>query len=165
MKWIPALDGGRGVAVLRVIFLRLGYLDPGWVGVRIVWRHSLLNVLSVPGIDFVLQRPADLQRLKPQQLIRDGRVSGGVHVHHLPILLTVLVRADRAGTRRFPVAPANFSVVCLTLVGHSSKATFRDLEKPFLNLTDLFNGRDSLERGRHLANPAKVRRVSGRLWP
>jgi peptidoglycan/LPS O-acetylase OafA/YrhL len=116
-----------------------------------VWGYSLLNVLSMLGIICALQRIGPTRWLENAQLVWVGKISYGVYVYHLPVLLLgeLLMRwlgIDPHGIARLALFAA--WVVAVMLV---SGASFRWLETPFLRLKDSRRKRDAAQLVRRRA--------------
>jgi peptidoglycan/LPS O-acetylase OafA/YrhL len=103
-----------------------------------VWGYSLLNLVSALGIVCTLQklRPATL--LENPFLVRIGKVSYGVYIYHLPLLVVGHWCLARLGFRWNPLSTGVFFVVYLAAVLAVAEASFRWLESPFLRLKDVW---------------------------
>src|SRR6266446_4748537 len=107
-------------------------------GYQVVWGYSLLNLVSALGIICTLQGLLPSRALETPALVRIGKVSYGVYVYHLPILLLGEWCFLRFGFQWNPVSRALFFLVYLAVVLAVAEASFRWLEAPFLRLKDLW---------------------------
>jgi peptidoglycan/LPS O-acetylase OafA/YrhL len=153
--WALAATAALGAAILVGEHLRAGDADGSSLGYamymtahyQFVWGYTLLNVVSALGIICVLQRAPALRWLEWRRLVRVGRVSYGVYVYHLPILVLATAAAEGAGipwnaASRAVLFP--FYVAAVVLV---SEASFEYLERPFLNLKDYWAERRATRPG------------------
>ena len=139
---ILALTGAAGAAVLvqeyfwgsGAFVASLGYAmflvqDYGYV-----WGYSLINVLSMIGIVCALQRWRYFRFLEIRPLVALGRISYGVYVYHIPLLLVgeSMMKSQGVGVLG-PVRPVFFFLWLLVVVLVSG-FSFRWLEMPFLAL-------------------------------
>jgi peptidoglycan/LPS O-acetylase OafA/YrhL len=100
-----------------------------------VWGYSLLNLLSMLGLVCALQGIGPARALDNWLLVRIGKVSYGVYVYHLPLLLFGEVLLERLGiVPRGSAGWATFFAAWAGSVILVSVASFRWLEAPFLRL-------------------------------
>ena len=107
-------------------------------GYQVVWGYSLLNLVSALGIICALQGLLPSRALETPALVRIGKVSYGIYVYHLPILLLGQWCFLRFGFHWTQVSRAIFFLVYLAVVLAVAEASFRWLEAPFLRLKDLW---------------------------
>jgi peptidoglycan/LPS O-acetylase OafA/YrhL len=92
-----------------------------------VWGYSILDIVSMIGIICAIQRLEASRFLENFAIVYLGRISYGVYVLHVPILVVITSSAATG-----PI----FFMVYGTIVVTVSAASYRWLEKPFLNLKD-----------------------------
>ena len=107
-------------------------------GYQVVWGYSLLNLVSALGIICTLQGLLPSRALETPALVRIGKVSYGIYVYHLPILLLGQWCFLRFGFHWNQLSRALFFLVYLAVVLAVAEASFRWLEAPFLRLKDLW---------------------------
>jgi len=108
-----------------------------------VWGYSLLNLVSMLGIICALQRIGPMRSLENGLLVWIGKISYGVYVYHLPLLLVGGLLMDWLGIGLRGVArPAFFAAWAVTVM-LVSEASFRWVETPFLKLKDNWRKRDA----------------------
>jgi peptidoglycan/LPS O-acetylase OafA/YrhL len=113
-----------------------------------VWGYSLINTLSMLGIICALQRVGPARLLENGPLVWAGKVSYGIYVYHLPLLLAGEFLMEWLGIGlRGAVRPAFFAV-WVVIVMLVSGASFRWLERPFLKLKDNWFKRDAAQAQR-----------------
>jgi peptidoglycan/LPS O-acetylase OafA/YrhL len=100
------------------------YLMPGY---GFVWGYSLLNVFSALLIISALQTNVVAKALQFPPLAWIGKISYGVYVYHLPIIVA-LAHAT--------LSKWSLSAVCLIITIIVSELSFRILEIPFLKLKE-----------------------------
>jgi peptidoglycan/LPS O-acetylase OafA/YrhL len=141
---VLAVTGAAGLWVLLDGYFSGGGAFAGSLGYAMfmiqnheyAWGYSLLNVLSLLAIVCALQRIGPARILETRLLVWIGKVSFGVYVYHLPLLLI-----GEAGMRAIgvaitgPIRPLFFACWVATVVVVSD-ASFRWLEAPFLRLKD-----------------------------
>jgi peptidoglycan/LPS O-acetylase OafA/YrhL len=99
-----------------------------------VWGYSLLNLLSMMGIVCALQGIGPVRMLESRILVWVGKISYGVYVYHLPLLLLGEFAMQRAGLNLHGIVRPVFFVGWVALVMMVSDVSFRKLETPFLRL-------------------------------
>jgi peptidoglycan/LPS O-acetylase OafA/YrhL len=99
-----------------------------------VWGYALLNLLSMLGIICALQGVGPFRMLESRILIWVGKISYGVYVYHLPLLLLGEFALEKTGLRLHGVIRPLFFVGWVALVMIVSDVSFRKLETPFLRL-------------------------------
>jgi peptidoglycan/LPS O-acetylase OafA/YrhL len=107
-----------------------------------VWGYSQLNLLSMLGIICALQGIGPTRALKNGLLVGVGKVSYGVYVYHVPLLLVGEFLMERLGIGLTGMVRPAFFVAWLAMVILVSAASFRWLETPFLKLKDNWRRRD-----------------------
>jgi peptidoglycan/LPS O-acetylase OafA/YrhL len=99
-----------------------------------VWGYSLLNLLSAFGIICSLQGLGATRVLEARVLAWVGKISYGVYVYHLPLLVLGQSIMQRLGVaNRGMIRPVFFVGWALTVI-LVSDASYRWLEAPFLAL-------------------------------
>lgn len=121
--------GGRGAFVASFGYAM--YLLPGR---EYVWGYSLLNTVFVLGLICALQAIWPSRVLQAKSLVWMGKISYGIYVYHLPLLilggfLFTKMGMDIHGSLRFV-----FFVIWVLTVALVSDQSFRWLETPFLKL-------------------------------
>jgi peptidoglycan/LPS O-acetylase OafA/YrhL len=99
-----------------------------------VWGYALLNLLSMLGIICALQGVGPFRMLESRILIWVGKISYGVYVYHLPLLVLGVFTLERFGLHLHGVIRPVFFVVWIALVMFVSDVSFRKFETPFLRL-------------------------------
>jgi peptidoglycan/LPS O-acetylase OafA/YrhL len=114
-----------------------------------VWGYSLLNLVSMFSIVCALKGIGPVRWLEARPLVWIGKISYGVYVYHIPLLLLGEFLLERLGVgiRGF-VRPAFFFGWLLT-VTMVSDASFRWVETPFLKLKNYWQspGAQKAQRG------------------
>jgi peptidoglycan/LPS O-acetylase OafA/YrhL len=139
-----AMLAALGVAVLAyqhlwgggAFFRNLGYghlLQPAW---EFVWGYSLLNVVSMLALVCALNAVGPFKTLDNPGLVEVGKVSYGVYVYHLPILVLLQSAFDYTALSAAPRLA--FFIGYGTLVMLVSEASFYLIEGPFLKMKDYF---------------------------
>jgi peptidoglycan/LPS O-acetylase OafA/YrhL len=121
--------GGRGAFVASFGYAM--YLLPGR---EYVWGYSLLNVVFVLGLICALQAIWPTRVLQAKSLVWMGKISYGIYVYHLPLLILggfifTKMGMDIHGPLRFV-----YFVTWVLTVAVVSDQSFRWLETPFLKL-------------------------------
>jgi peptidoglycan/LPS O-acetylase OafA/YrhL len=99
-----------------------------------VWGYSLVNLLSMLCIICALRGIGPFKILESRGLVWMGKISYGVYVYHLPLLLLGEVMMERVGLRLHGIIRPVFFVGWVALVMIVSDVSFRKLETPFLRL-------------------------------
>jgi peptidoglycan/LPS O-acetylase OafA/YrhL len=99
-----------------------------------VWGYALLNLLSMLGIICALQGVGPFRMLESRVLIWVGKISYGVYVYHLPLLVLGESTLEKTGLHLHGVIRPLFFVGWVALVMIVSDVSFRKLETPFLRL-------------------------------
>ncbi len=107
-----------------------------------IWGYSLINMISVLGIICTLQGLTVTGLLAKRFLVEVGKISYGVYVYHVPVLVAIDWALARF-TVSIPSAAARFGlfVIYLTSVVVVSEASYRWLESPFLALKEYWANR------------------------
>lgn len=99
-----------------------------------VWGYSLLNALFMLGLVCALQGHTSTVLLQTKALVWIGKISYGIYVYHLPLLLLGVLLIEKGGFDIHgplrPVFFATWAIVVLIVADQS----FRWLETPFLKL-------------------------------
>lgn len=120
---------GRGAIVLSFGYAMFLVQCHGYV-----WAYTLLNFASMLGIVCALQRVGPVSVLESRPLVWVGKISYGVYVYHLPLLLLCEAMMDRLHiATRGPIRPI-FFLVWVGLALFTSDFSFRRLEAPILKL-------------------------------
>lgn len=112
-----------------------------------VWGYSIINLVSMLGIICALQGIGPTRSLENGLLVRIGKVSYGVYVYHLPLLLVGEFLMASLGIHLHGIVRLAFFAAWVAAVILLSDASFRWLEKPFLKLKDKFRTRDRVGVG------------------
>jgi peptidoglycan/LPS O-acetylase OafA/YrhL len=140
-RWFAALTAIAAIAGLAVLITAymssrsaypasLGYAMYLRSGYGYVWGYSLLNILFMVGIVCAMQGQARFLRLSG--LVWVGKISYGVYVYHLPLLLLGLALREKMQMDAH-WRPAFFAV-WVGVVLLVSDQSYRWLESPFLKL-------------------------------
>ena len=110
----------------------LGYSMYLLHGYEYVWGYSLLNILSMLGIVCALRGVGPMRLLEARILVWIGKISYGVYVYHLPLLLLGEFLMERYGIGIHGLARPAFFAAWMGTVILVSNVSFRWLETPFL---------------------------------
>lgn len=139
---------GLGVLVFRHLFrdgafmMSLGYSMYLEHAYGYVWGYSLINLLSMLGIICTLQGLTSTRFLAHRPLVEVGRVSYGIYVYHVPLLVAAKWTLSWSGVAPLSsAAQLGVFAVYLACVILLSVASYRWLESPFLTLKDYWAGR------------------------
>jgi peptidoglycan/LPS O-acetylase OafA/YrhL len=96
-----------------------------------VWGYSLINIISALLIVCVLRRVSIVRPLESAPLTSIGKISYGIYIYHLPLLLIgeFMVGHALEGWGR-----GSFFVIWVIAVLAFSQASFHYIERPFLRL-------------------------------
>jgi peptidoglycan/LPS O-acetylase OafA/YrhL len=95
-----------------------------------VWGYSLINAIAAIGIICALQKVYFTRLLNLPALSRLGKISYGVYVYHLPLLLA----GQSLFVENAPAGRAVFFILWVAITVLVSELSFRYLETPFLKL-------------------------------
>jgi peptidoglycan/LPS O-acetylase OafA/YrhL len=99
-----------------------------------VWGYSLLNAVFVLGLICALQAIRPTRVLQAKSLVWMGKISYGIYVYHLPLLILVGFLFAKMGMDvHGPLRIAYFAIWVLTVLVLSDQS-FRWIETPFLKL-------------------------------
>lgn len=102
-----------------------------------VWGYSLINLLSMLGIICTLQGLPSTRFLAHRPLIEIGKVSYGIYVYHVPLLVAAEWMLPRFGVAPpFSAVRLGVFVIYFACVMLLSVASYRWLESPFLAFKD-----------------------------
>jgi peptidoglycan/LPS O-acetylase OafA/YrhL len=126
---ITAYIGSRSAFIASfgyAMYLRSGY---GYV-----WGYSLLNILFMLGIICALQGLWPTRFLQSKGMTRIGKISYGIYVYHLPLLILGSYLCEKMGMNvQGPLRPVFFAA-WVSIVMLVSDQSYRWLETPFLKL-------------------------------
>ena len=151
-RWFVAVLGITAIGGISVLVLAhfwgggaflasLGYAMYMVQSYEYIWGYSLLNMLSMLGIVCTLQGIGPTRVLEKRMLVWVGKISYGVYVYHLPVLLVGEFMVDKLGIALHGTVRLAFFAVWVATVILLSEASFRWLETPFLNLKDYWRMR------------------------
>jgi peptidoglycan/LPS O-acetylase OafA/YrhL len=134
--------GVGGLAVLLAAYYggegafagSLGYAMYLGEGYGYVWGYSLLNLVFMLVVICALQDVGPTGVLKSHPLRWTGRISFGMYVYHVPLLLVVRAVFERLDPAAGVLPRAGIFVLWVLVVLAVSAASFRWLETPFLKL-------------------------------
>ena len=134
--------GAAGFAVLLTAYLHqagafifsFGYAMYLVQGYGYVWGYSLLNILSMLWIVHVLQAAGASRWLAARPLTWIGRISFGMYVYHVPLLLLANALVARLPAALRPSFRLPLFITWLATVLLVSETSYRWIERPFLKL-------------------------------
>ena len=127
---------GRGVFLESFGYAMFLVQDYGYV-----WGYSLLNVLSMLGIICVLQQVAPTRVLAHKSLAGLGRISYGVYVYHLPMLLLGNYLLERLNIKNVGMIRPVYFLLWVAAVIAISNCSYRFFELPILKFKDYWSAR------------------------
>jgi peptidoglycan/LPS O-acetylase OafA/YrhL len=126
---VSAYFGGRGAFVLSFGYAM--YLLPSY---GYVWGYSLLNVVFVLGLICALQAVWPTRLLQTKGLAWMGKISYGIYVYHLPLLILSGSFFQRIGMNVHGPLRLVYFATWILVVAVVSDQSFRWIETPFLKL-------------------------------
>lgn len=97
-----------------------------------VWGYSMLNLLAMLGMICALRRLPWLRFLESAFLTWIGRISFGMYVYHVPLLLLGEAAMAKAVPHPSPIIRATFFLTWVLAVLIVSNLSYRWIEAPFL---------------------------------
>ena len=139
---IAAITAAAGFAVLIAAYIgsrsafmaSFGYAMYLRSGYGYVWGYSLLNILFMLGIICALEGLWPTRFLQSKGMVWIGKISYGIYVYHLPLLLLGASLFEKMGMNVYGRLRPVFFAVWVSIVILVSDQSYRWLETPFLKL-------------------------------
>ncbi|HEV2703849.1 MAG TPA: acyltransferase [Steroidobacteraceae bacterium] len=122
-----AYYGGQGAFVASFGYAMFLLQSHGYV-----WGYSLLNLLALLALICALRRLVWLRFLENAFLTWVGRISFGMYVYHIPLLLLGEAALAKLLPHPGPLIRAGFFVIWALIVLGVANLSFRFIEAPFL---------------------------------